>query len=194
MPPLPNKGALLTAPWCSFSVDAISRFRMLFLASVFSVYDCSFCAKHKRFVLDLPVENKVLYSLPLFRVFPTHTPRGVWRGKGVYLCSCKVKTKTVCPQQQAEKKRKVVSIFTWGPPGDPKPGTGRKGADREGWVSDSARLGGGHGGWWQGENRVPWAMLVEGNGGIQREKASSQTQEFLEKKKGGENGTRWLHG
>ena len=85
--------------------------------------------------------------------------------------SCNAKTNGLpTAQQSRRKKEEELAIFYLGSAGrsEARYREKVKGADRERWVSGSARLGGGHGGWWQGENRVPWAMLVKGNGGIQR--------------------------
>ena len=51
-------------------------------------------------------------------------------------------------------------------------------------MSGSARLGGGHGGRLQGENRVLWAMLVEGpgNGGISKGTSSKKGKKGGKKK------------
>ena len=81
--------------------------------------------------------------------------------------------------QQAEKKRKVERVYL-GSAGQSEARYREKGVNWGTWVSGSARQGGGHEGWWQGESRAPWAMLVEGNGGIS--KASSQTQSWKKKK------------
>ena len=48
------------------------------------------------------------------------------------MCSCKAKTRTVCPQHSKQKRKERWSVFAWGPPCSPKPGVGcrEKGA---GW-------------------------------------------------------------
>ena len=111
-----------------------------------------------------------------------HTPRGFRVVEGVCIgVPAKRRQKRFAHSAAGRKERKGKEGLTWGPPGSPKPGTGRKGVNWGRWVSGSARQGGGHEGWWQGESRAPWAMLVEGNGGISSE-ASSQTQSWKKKK------------
>ena len=98
----------------------------------------------------------------------------------MYWCSCKAKTKTVCPQhgKQKRKEKKGGACSPGVRRGQSEARHREKGANRGRWVSGSARQGGGHEGWWQGEHRAPWAMSVEGNGGI-----SKRDLEFEEKEK-----------
>ena len=96
--------------------------------------------------------------------------------------SCKTKTKAVCPQRSRQKgKRKEKR----GLPGVRRavrsqvPGERGKLGEVGEWQCE---VRWGHEGWWQGESRAPWAMLVEGNGGISSE--SVITNSILEEKEG----------
>ena len=97
---------------------------------------------------------------------PTHTPRGVGGVGGVCVCigvPARRRQKRFAHSTASRKEKKDGAYL----PGVRRGAVREKGVNWGRWVSGSARSGGGHEGWWQGEHRAPWAMLVEGNGGLE---------------------------